>query len=142
MRGPDSVTLRDIATAAGVSAALLIRHYGSKDGLVEVVDNHVVTTFEVLLTRMTEETAAVGLEPTALPSLLDGLATYLPPDSPIPAYLSRLLIAGGRAGRRCSTDFSGSAKPLSTRWLRPEPPVPAPMPRCGRRFYWSMTSRY
>lgn len=97
-RGPDAVTLRDIANAAGVSPALLIRHYGSKDGLVEIVDNHVVATFELLLTKMTEQTAAVGLEPTAVPSLLDGLATYLPPDSPIPAYLSRLLINGGSAG--------------------------------------------
>ncbi|MFZ1175211.1 MAG: TetR family transcriptional regulator [Mycobacterium sp.] len=97
-RGPDAVTMRDIAAAAGVSAALLVRHYGSKDGLVEAVDNHVVATFEVLLTRMTEQTAAVGLEPTAVPSLLDGLATYLPPDSAIPAYLSRLLITGGPAG--------------------------------------------
>lgn len=97
-RGPDSVTLRDIATAAGVSPALLIRHYGSKDGLVDAVDDHVVTTFEVLLSTMTEQTAVAGLEPTAVPSLLDGLATHLPPDSPIPAYLSRLLITGGRAG--------------------------------------------
>ncbi|OBF49387.1 TetR family transcriptional regulator [Mycobacterium sp. 852002-53434_SCH5985345] len=97
-RGPDAVTLRDIATAAGVSPALLIRHYGSKDGLIEAVDSHVVTTFEALLTSMTERTAVVGLEPAAVPSLLDGLATYLPPDSAIPAYLSRLLITGGRAG--------------------------------------------
>lgn len=97
-RGPDAVTLRDIANAASVSPALLIRHYGSKDGLVEIVDNHVVATFELLLTKMTEQTAVVGLEPTAVPSLLDGLATYLPPDSPIPAYLSRLLINGGSAG--------------------------------------------
>ena len=97
-RGPDAVTMRDIAAAAGVSAALLIRHYGSKNGLVDAVDNHVVGTFELLLTRMTEETAAVGLEPTAVPSLLDGLATHLPPDSAIPAYLSRLLISGGPAG--------------------------------------------
>jgi AcrR family transcriptional regulator len=97
-RGPDAVTMRDIATAAGVSAALLIRHYGSKDGLVAAVDNHVVATFEVLLTQMTEQTAAVGLEPAAMPGLLDGLATYLPPGSAIPAYLSRLLITGGPAG--------------------------------------------
>lgn len=97
-RGPDSVTLRDIATAAGVSPALLIRHYGSKDGLVAAADDHVVTTFEALLSTVTEQTAAAGLEPSAVPSLLDGLATHLPPDSPIPAYLSRLLITGGRAG--------------------------------------------
>ena len=90
--------MRDIAAAAGVSAALLIRHYGSKNGLVDAVDNHVVGTFELLLTRMTEQTAAVGLEPTAVLSLLDGLATHLPPDSAIPAYLSRLLVFGGQAG--------------------------------------------
>lgn len=40
--GPDAVTLRDIAAAAGVSPALVVRHYGSKDGLREAVDDHVV----------------------------------------------------------------------------------------------------
>lgn len=97
-RGRDAVTMRDIAGASGVSAALLIRHYGSKEGLVEAVDAHVVATFEALLATMTEQTAAAGLESMAVPNLLDGLATHLPPDSPIPAYLSRLLIAGGPAG--------------------------------------------
>ena len=71
-RGPDAVTLRDIANAAGVSPALLIRHYGSKDGLVEIVANHVVAIFEVLLTTMPEHTAVVGLEPPEVPSLLEG----------------------------------------------------------------------
>lgn len=66
--------------------------------MVEIVDDHVVATFDVLLTTMTEQTAVAGLEPTAVPSLLDGLATHLPPESPIPAYLGRLLITGGRAG--------------------------------------------
>lgn len=88
--------MRDIAAAAGVSAPLLIRHYGSKDGLVEAVDAHVVATFEALLSNITEQTA--GLDQAAVPSLLDGLATLLPPDSAIPAYLSRMLITGGPAG--------------------------------------------
>ncbi|HEX8936538.1 MAG TPA: helix-turn-helix domain-containing protein [Pseudonocardiaceae bacterium] len=30
-RGPDAVTVRDIAAAAGVSPALVVRHYGSKE---------------------------------------------------------------------------------------------------------------
>ncbi|CAM4080188.1 transcriptional regulator BetI [Mycobacterium basiliense] len=97
-RGPDAVTMRDIATAAGVSPALLIRHYGSKDGLIEAVDQHVVTTFELLLVQMTQQTGTGGLDVAAVPSLLDGLATHLPPASAIPAYLGRLLITGGRAG--------------------------------------------
>jgi AcrR family transcriptional regulator len=97
-RGTDAVTMRDIAAAAGVSPALLVRHYRSKDGLVEAVDDHVARTLEVLLTEVTERTAAVGLGASAVPTVLDGLAAHLPPDSPIPAYLSRLLIAGGPVG--------------------------------------------
>ncbi|HET9874415.1 MAG TPA: helix-turn-helix domain-containing protein [Mycobacterium sp.] len=97
-RGPDAVTMRDIAAAARVSPALLVRHYGSKEGLVEAVDNHVVATLEKLLSEMTTRTGTTGLDPAAVPSLLDGLAAHLPPDSAIPAYLSRLLINGGPAG--------------------------------------------
>jgi len=97
-RGPDAVTMRDIAAAAGVSPALLVRHYGSKDGLVEAVDNHVVATLEGLLTQVTAGTAEVGLGPSAVPTMLDGLAVHLPPDSAIPAYLSRLLVGGGPVG--------------------------------------------
>lgn len=41
-RGPDAGTVRDIASAVGVSPALLARHYGSKEGSVGTVDNHVV----------------------------------------------------------------------------------------------------
>ncbi|HTM83442.1 MAG TPA: TetR family transcriptional regulator [Mycobacterium sp.] len=97
-RGADAVTMRDIAAAAGVSPALLVRHYGSKDGLIAAVDDHVVRTLEAVLTQVTERTATVGLGPAAVPTMLDGLATHLPPDSPIPGYLSRLLTTGGAVG--------------------------------------------
>ncbi|MEZ0366459.1 TetR/AcrR family transcriptional regulator [Mycobacterium sp. pUA109] len=97
-RGPDAVTMRDIATAAGVSPALLVRHYGSKDGLVAAVDNHVIAALDALLTNITDAAAASGLSGSALPGLLDGLATQLPPDSPIPAYLTRALITDAAVG--------------------------------------------
>jgi TetR/AcrR family transcriptional regulator, regulator of cefoperazone and chloramphenicol sensitivity len=97
-RGPAAVTMRDIATAADVSPALLVRHYGSKDGLIEAVDNHVVGTLETLLTAVTAETAVVGMGPSAIPSLLDGMAAHLLVGSAIPGYLSRLLVDGGRVG--------------------------------------------
>lgn len=97
-RGPDAVTMRDVAAAARVSPALLIRHYGSKDGLIDAVDNHVVGALEALLTEVTAQPAEAGLGPSAVPSLLDGLATHLPPDSAVPAYLSRLLVTDGPVG--------------------------------------------
>jgi AcrR family transcriptional regulator len=97
-RGPDAVTMRDIAAAAGVSPALLVRHYGSKDGLIEAVNSHVVGALEALLTEVTAQTAAGGMDTSAVPSLLDGLAAHLPADSAIPAYSTRLLIDGGPVG--------------------------------------------
>lgn len=97
-RGADAVTMRDIAGAAGVSPALLVRHYGSKDGLVTAVDDHVVATLEALLTEATGRPSEDTLGPSAVPTLVDSLATHLPPESPIPAYLSRLLTTGGTVG--------------------------------------------
>ena len=97
-RGPDAVTLRDIAAAAGVSPALVIRHYGTKDGLREAVDNHVAHVFDVLLGQVAQPSGGGGLDPSALPGLLDGIAAHLPLDSAIPAYLGRLLITGGSVG--------------------------------------------
>jgi TetR/AcrR family transcriptional regulator, regulator of cefoperazone and chloramphenicol sensitivity len=97
-RGPDAVTMRDIAAAAGVSPALLVRHYGSKDGLIAAVDDHVVASIESMLTQVTEQTGAVGLSTSAVPSMLDGLARHLPPDSAIPSYLGRLLTARDSVG--------------------------------------------
>lgn len=97
-RGPDAVTMRDIATAAGVSPALLVRHYRSKDGLIEAVDDYVVGTLEAFLIEVTGQTASVGLGPSLVPSMLDGLAAHLPSGSPIPAYLARLLTTGGAVG--------------------------------------------
>lgn len=98
-RGPDAVTVRDIAAAAGVSAALVIRHYESKDGLREAVDDYVARVFEEMLAQVSHPSDASGpFDLSAVPTLADVVATYLPVDSAIPAYLGRLLIAGGPLG--------------------------------------------
>lgn len=96
--GPDAVTMRDIAGAAGVSPALLVRHYGSKEGLIAAVDSHVVAALQSVLGSITEAAGSAGLGQSALPGLLDGLAAQLPPDSPIPAYLTRALITNSPLG--------------------------------------------
>lgn len=98
-RGPDAVTVRDIAAAAEVSPALVVRHYGSKDGLRDAVDDHVARIFEVILGRVSDPGGADGpFDPAALPTLAEVVAEHLPADSAIPAYLGRMLLAGGPVG--------------------------------------------
>jgi TetR/AcrR family transcriptional regulator, regulator of cefoperazone and chloramphenicol sensitivity len=91
------VTVREVAAAAGVSAALVIRHYGSKDGLREAVDEHVARVLEVMLAGATAPTGDRPFDPEAVPSLVEAVAGHLPAGSAIPGYLGRLLLAGGPA---------------------------------------------
>jgi AcrR family transcriptional regulator len=61
-KGFDSVSVRDIANAAGVSIGLITHHFGSKDGLRQAVDQYFIERFEEILTeevpRATEDADA------------------------------------------------------------------------------------
>jgi TetR/AcrR family transcriptional regulator, regulator of cefoperazone and chloramphenicol sensitivity len=95
-RGPDAVTVRQIAAAARVSPGLVIHHFGSKDGLREAVDAHVLAMFSAMLRELTTGDL---YEPGAAGSLAEAVVKYLPPGSPVPGYLRRLLLSGGDSGR-------------------------------------------
>jgi AcrR family transcriptional regulator len=95
-RGPDAVSVRQIAGAAGVSPSLIIHHFGSKDGLREAVDAHVLAMFGAMLGELTTPDL---YDPGAAGSLAEAVMRHLPPDSPVPAYLRRLLLSGGDPGR-------------------------------------------
>ena len=63
-RGAAAVTIREIAAAAGVSAGLVMHHYGSKDGLREAVDRRAVAFFEDMIgefARLGEEGGSASL---------------------------------------------------------------------------------
>ncbi len=97
-RGPDAVTVREIATAAGVSPALVLHHYGSKDGLRSAVDAHAAAAFDAMLEQLGDGGAAEALRGGGTGSLAEAFAAGFPPGSPLPAYLRRLLLAGDPAG--------------------------------------------
>ena len=97
--GPEGVTVRQIATAAGVSPALVLHHFGSKEGLRAAVDEHVLGLFDRMLGGMTGERAVDLYDPAAAGSVAEAVMKHLPADSPVPAYLRRLLLADGDAGR-------------------------------------------
>lgn len=100
-QGPEKVTVRQIAAAAGVSAGLVVHHFGSKEGLRHEVDEHVLTVFEAMLSELTGDSGADLLDPgTETGSLGEALTRHMPADSPLPGYLRRLLLSDTDAGRQ------------------------------------------
>src|SRR5665647_1890724 len=88
-RGHDAVTVREIATQAGVSPALVIHHFGSKDGLRTEVDAFAAQAFDGIFEAMPTEELAEILAGGATGSLAEAFARGFPPGSPLSAYLRR-----------------------------------------------------
>lgn len=105
-RGIEATSLREAARAAGVSPALVVHHFGGKDGLVAAVDHAAVAAFGSayaageeadgphLLRRRAEQTARVMRE---RPEVCAYLGRALVEGTPGAARLFRLMIRGGRA---------------------------------------------
>jgi AcrR family transcriptional regulator len=97
--GPDAVTVREIAKQAGVSPALVLHHFGSKDGLRAEVDAVAAQAFDAIFEAMPADELVellVGDAPSG--SLAEAFARGFPPGSPLPAYLGRLLLTHDPAG--------------------------------------------
>jgi AcrR family transcriptional regulator len=96
-RGHDAVTVREIAAAAGVSPALVVHHFGSKEGLRAAVDGYAAHAFDALF-AMDERDLAEALTGDNWVSVAEMFARAFPHGSPLPAYLRRLLLVNDPAG--------------------------------------------
>jgi TetR/AcrR family transcriptional regulator, regulator of cefoperazone and chloramphenicol sensitivity len=97
--GADTVTVREIATQAGVSPALVLHHFGSKDGLRAEVDAYAARAFDAILEDMsTDEIVEMLAGASVSGSLAEAFARGFPHGSPLPAYLGRLLLTHDPAG--------------------------------------------
>lgn len=95
--GPDAVTVRAIAAAAGVSPALVLHHFGSKAGLRDAVDAYAAERIDILINE-TEQSAAEVFAAGSADAISGLFASAFPPDSPLAGYLRRLLLSGDAAG--------------------------------------------
>ena len=91
-RGTTGVTVREIASAAGVSPGLVMHHYGSKAGLKDAVDQRASAFVEDMLAELTR----VG-EKGASTSLAELFAERLEDEPALASYVRRLLVDGGEA---------------------------------------------
>ena len=137
--GPDAVTVRQIAAAAGVSPALVVHHFGSKEGLREAVDQHVLGLFEALIGEMTAEGAPDLYDPAATGSLAEAIVRHLPPGSPVPGYLRRLLLADGAAGRQLFRRLYQMSTALMDSLVRAGLADPGADPASGSASCWPTT---
>jgi TetR/AcrR family transcriptional regulator, regulator of cefoperazone and chloramphenicol sensitivity len=104
-QGIDATSLRAIAKAAGVSPALVVHHFGGKEGLIAAVDEAALRSFSAaydsgeargsdLLSQRAEQTARVMREN---PEVCAYLGRALVEGTPGSARLFSLMIKGGRA---------------------------------------------
>ncbi len=116
--GAEAVTVRAIADAAGVSAPLVIHHFGNKKGLIAAVNDYAARLFDSVLDQLAEAQrsesrahASAGLETEALSA---AIVRSFPPGSPLPRYLRRLLLEGDPTAARLFARWLETSKAFLT----------------------------
>ena len=82
-----NVGLRAIAQAAGVSAALVIHHFGSKDGLLRVCDDYIAKEIK----QAKSESLTTASDPASWLTMVAEIDSF----APMTAYLVRSMQSGG-----------------------------------------------
>ncbi|WP_257478511.1 TetR/AcrR family transcriptional regulator [Acidipropionibacterium jensenii] len=108
--GVEAVPLRAIADHAGVSQPLIIKHYGSRSGLIEAADEHALRIVEQLLHSVVIDSGGSFDSKATTDSVARLLA-----DSPIGPYLSRLLTSHEDRARRAFGRLAEFARALVDR---------------------------
>lgn len=98
-QGHDAVSVRQIATHAGVSPGLVLHHFGSKQGLRDAVDRYAEERLEVLIGEDMDDVTKIFAEGDS-GSIAEAFTRVFEPGSPLPAYVRRLVLSGDPAGVR------------------------------------------
>jgi TetR/AcrR family transcriptional regulator, regulator of cefoperazone and chloramphenicol sensitivity len=88
-------SLRTVAADAGVSAALIVHHFGSKQGLIDACDAQVLGVADEKM-RLMNDDGIVAAAAWVVQVMQEGT---------VQAYISRALAEGGDAGKRLFTSF-------------------------------------
>ena len=119
------VGLRVIAKAAGVSAALVIHHFGSKDGLRQACDDYVAESI-----RAAKSDSMQTSDPAAWLAQLAQIESF----APQMAYLVRSLQSGGDLSKMLWRNMIDNAEQYMDEGVRAGTLKPSPDPRARAKF--------
>lgn len=119
------VGLRAIAEAAGVSAALVIHHFGSKDGLRKACDAYVAETIRIGKTE-----AMRSADPATWFAQLAEIETY----APLMTYLVRSMQDGGDLARTMWRQMIANAEEYLDEGVRAGTLRPSRDPKARARY--------
>ncbi|MDX1892636.1 TetR/AcrR family transcriptional regulator [Mycolicibacterium sp. 050158] len=119
------VGLRVIAKAAGVSAALVIHHFGSKDGLRQACDQFVAESV-----RAAKSDSLQSSDPASWFAQLAEIESF----APSMAYLVRSMQTGGDLAKSLWRTMIGNAEQYIEDGVRAGTIKPSPNPEARARF--------
>jgi AcrR family transcriptional regulator len=119
------VGLRVIAKAAGVSAALVIHHFGSKDGLRKACDDFVAETI-----RASKSESIQSSDPAAWFAQMADIESF----APQMAYLVRSMQAGGELAKMLWRNMIDNAGQYMDEGVRAGTIKPSPDPKARARY--------
>jgi AcrR family transcriptional regulator len=108
-------SLRTVAAEAGVSAALILHHFGSKQGLIEACDARVLGVADEKL-RLLNTDGMVAAAAWVIEVMQEGS---------VPSYIAHALVGGGDAGKRLFTSFVDVTEKALLELDLPEPRMTA-----------------
>ena len=123
------VGLRAIAKAAGVSPALVIHHFGSKDGLRTACDDYITESI-----RESKSESLQTHDPAAWFSAIAEIEEF----APMMAYLVRSMQSGGELAKTLWRRMIDNAEQYMAEGVRAGTVKPSPDPK-ARAFYLAIT---
>lgn len=119
------VGLRAIAKAAGVSAALVIHHFGTKDGLRTACDDFVAETI-----RASKSESLQTSDPAAWFAQMAEIESF----APLMAYLVRSMQSGGELAKSLWRNMIDNAEQYIDEGVRAGTIKPSPDPKARARY--------